>query len=214
MCRLVMNITDNILTPPPMHRWNDTMTVSTDALRSIKANLEEVCHSLYEHRAWTTSYSNKNKQKMRLKAVCPFLYSCNCRCLIHLILYRDARAIILPSRLSQLTWGFLTVVVFLRTARVLLLIIPGSCCSRGNLRSPVREGSFLTWDLHRHWACAGNSRVTLLRRHSLRLLWGLCNAEKVTVNPISSPYIHIYIYFYRYGSYFVVTSTKHLYFSF
>lgn len=162
-----MNITDNILTPPPMHRWNDTMTVSTDALHSMKANLGEVCHSLYEHRACTTSYSNKNKQEMRLKAVCPFLYSCNCRCLIHLILYRDARAIILPSHLSQLTWGFLTVVVFLRTARVLLLIIPGSCCSRGNLRSPVRKGSFLTWDLHRHWACAGNSRITLLRRHSL-----------------------------------------------
>lgn len=130
----------------------------------------------------------------KAEADCSFLYSCNCRCLIQLILYRDARAIILPSRLSRLTWGFLTVVAYLRTARVLLLIIPGSCCSRGNLRSPVREGSFLTWDLHRHWACAGNSRVTLLHRHSLRLLWGLCKAEKVTVSPESLPYILYYYY--------------------
>ena len=92
--------------------------------------------------------------------------------IIHLILYQDDSAIILPSLPSRLTWTFLMVVVFLNISgwHECCYSLPqaGSCYSRDNLRShwPVREGSFLTWDLHWHRAGAGSSQVTVL--HSTR----------------------------------------------
>lgn len=103
--------------------------------------------------------------------------------LIHLILYRDDRAIILhsPSFLAHVRLlNCHGVFKPFRMAWVLLLIIPRSCYCRNNLSShwPV-GGSFSTRDLYQGWACAGNSRghwVTLF------VALGLCGAQQVNVN--------------------------------
>lgn len=103
--------------------------------------------------------------------------------LIHLILYRDDRAIILhsPSFLAHVRLlNCHGVFKPFRMAWVLLLIIPRSCYCRNNLSShwPV-GGSFSTRDLYQGWACAGNSRghwVTLFAA------LGLCGAQQVNVN--------------------------------